>query len=210
MSLLDAIGDRCIEMEQTVYIVAAIFTIVAGIGVVVKAISTIVKNNKKIKGTLAEWTRRGIKVIYVLVSYSNNNETVSLNLYLCGEEKSWLFSDPSETNRSSHILAIKTVHYNPSYNAYNSYSDRGDIMAEWEAQSVRPLSEEPFPTLVQLVGKSKFRFGFYSDNDETIIISDSFKFKAELAECLRKYRIKYITKAPGPINRWKIENRYPT
>lgn len=46
MSLLDAIGNRCIEMGQTVYIVAAIFTIVAGISVVVKAIRIIVKNNK--------------------------------------------------------------------------------------------------------------------------------------------------------------------
>ena len=45
--------------------IAAVFTIVVGImtgiGIIVKAISTVVKNKEKIKGTLAEWTRRGIK-----------------------------------------------------------------------------------------------------------------------------------------------------
>ena len=192
-------------MEQTVYITAAIFTIVAGIGVIVKAIGVIVKNKKKIKSTLAEWTRRGIKVIYVLVSY-NNNETVSLNLYLCGEEKSWLFSDPSEKNRSSHILAIKDVNYNLSYDTYSSQGD----WSEWESQFPRPLSEEPLPTLVQLVGESRFRFRFYGDNDKPVIVSDSFKSKKELAECLRKYRVKYVKKAPKASDRWKIENRYPT
>lgn len=196
-------------MEQTVYIIAAIFTIVAGIGVIVKAVSTIVKNKEQIKNTLVEWTRRGIKVIYVWVSH-DNEETVSLNLYLCGEEKSWLFSDLSKKNRSSHILAIKTVQYNPSYNLYNFYSDRGDIMAEWESQCVRPLSEDLFPVLVQLVGESGFRFGFYKDNSETIIFSDSFKFKTELAECRKKYQIKYVKKASRAIDRWKVKNRYPT
>ena len=185
-------------MTQTLYIIAAIVTIVGGIG-------AIVKNWEWIKNTLAEWTRRGVKVIYIWVSY-DNQETTSLNLYLCGEEKSWLFSDLSEKNRSSHILAIKTVHYNPSY---NSYSDRGDIMAEWESQCVRPLSEEPFPALIQLVGESKFRLGFYSDNDEPIIVPDSFKLKTERAECLKKYRIKYVKKATEAIGRWKIKNRYP-
>ena len=209
MSLLGTIRDRCIEMEQTVYIIAAIFTIVAGIGVVVKAIGAIVKNRKRIKRTLAEWTRRGIKVIYVWVSH-DDEETVSLNLYLCGEEESWLFSDFSCESGDSYILAIKTVQYNPSYNLYNSYSDRGDIMAEWESQCVRPLSEDPFPVLVQLVGESGFRFGFYKDNSETIIFSDSFKFKTELAELRKKYRIKYMKKAPKAIDRWKIKNKYPT
>ena len=142
-------------MEQTVYIVAAIFTIVAGIGVVVKAIGTIVRNKEKIKNTLAKWTRRGIKVIYILVSY-NNKETIFLNLYLCGEEKSWLFSNTSEKDRSSYILAIKDINYNLSY---NTYSSRGD-WSEWESQFSRPLSEEPLPALVQLVDESRFRFKF--------------------------------------------------
>ena len=193
-------------MEQTVYIIAAIFTIVAGIGVVVKAIGAIVKNREKIRSTFAEWTRRGIKVIYVWVS-RDNEETVSLNLYLCGEEKSWLFSDFSCENGNSYILAIKTVHYNLSY---DSYSDRNDSMSEWESQIVRPLSEGPFPVLVQLVDESGFRFEFYRDNDETTTFSDSFKFKAELAELRKKYRIKYLKKASRAISRWKVKNRYPT
>ena len=191
-------------MEQTVYITAAIFTIVVGIGAIVKAIGAIVKNKKKIKSTLAEWTRRGIKVIYVLVSY-NNNETVSLNLYLCGEEKSWLFSDHCHANRNSCILAIKSIHYDLSY---DSYSDRD--WTEWMSQFVNLLAKEPFPYLVQLVGEYKFRFRFNSDNDEPIIVSDSFKLKTELAECLKKYRIKYIKKATEATGRWKIKNRYPT
>ena len=188
--------------------IAAVFTIVVGImtgiGIIVKAISTVVKNKEKIKGTFAEWTRRGIKVIYALVWY-NNKETISLNLYLCGEEKSWLFSDPSEKNRSSYILAIKDVNYNLSYDTYSSQGN----WSEWESQFPRPLSEEPLPTLVQLVGESRFRFGFYSDNDKPIIVFDSFKLKTEMAECLRKYRIKYDKKARKAIDRWKIKNRYP-
>ncbi len=185
-------------MLQVVYILAALFTILSGI-------FGIVKNWNRIRTTLAEWTRRGIKVIYILVS-QNNKGTVFLNLYLCGEEKSWLFSDLCDKNSDSHILAIKELHYDP---LYDSYSDRED-WAEWMSQLVRPLSEEPLPALVQLVGKSRFRFKFHSDNDEPIIFSNSFKFKKELAECLRKYRIKYVKKAANPINRWKIKNRYPT
>lgn len=165
------------------------------------------KNKKKIKNTLEEWTRHGIKVIYVWVSHDSQQEIITLNLYLCGEEKSWLFSDFSHKNRDSYILAIKTVHYGTSY---DSYSDREDIMAKWESQFPYSLSEEKIPAFVQLVGKSNFRFGFNYDNGKTIIFSDSFKFKKELSECLKKYRIKYVKKAAKPIGRWKIENRYPT
>ena len=187
--------------------IAAVFTIVVGImtgiGIIVKAISTVVKNKEKIKGTLAEWTRRGIKVIYVWVSY-DNQETVSLNLYLCGEDKSWLCPDPSDKDRNSHILAIKTIYYGPSY---DSYSDRD--WAEWMSQFVHPLSKEPYPYLVQLVDEYKFRLKFCSNNDEMIIVSNSFKLKTEMAECLKKYRIKYIKKATEATGRWKIKNRYP-
>ena len=190
-------------------IIAALFKIIVDLFKILGGIIGILKNKEQIKNTLAEWTRRGIKVIYVWVSH-DKEETVSLNFWLCGEEKSWLFSDLCKKNGSSHILAIKTVQYNPSYDSYNSYSDRGDIMAEWESQCVHPLSEEPFPVLVQLVGESGFRFGFYKDNSETIIFSDSFKFKAELADLRKKYRIKYLKKAPKAIDRWKIENKYPT
>ena len=54
------------------------------------------KNKEWIKNTLAECTRRGIKVIYVLVGSHNDLGTTSLHLYLCGEETSWLFVLPSE------------------------------------------------------------------------------------------------------------------
>ncbi len=184
-------------MVQVIFILAALFGILTGI-------MTVLKNKEKIKSTLAEWTRHGIKVIYVWVSH--NKETVTLNLYLCGEEKSWLFPDPCPKKRNSQILAIKTISYNPSY---NSFSDREDC-SEWMSQFSHPLSKEPFPALMQLVGKSKFRFGFYSDNDETIIVSDSFKFKTELSECKKKYKIKYVKKASKAIDKWKIKNRYPT
>ena len=192
-------------MTQAIFIIAALFTILGG-GGIIGIIIWIWKNKEQIKNTLAEWTRRGIKVIYVWVSH-DDEETVSLNFYLCGEEKSWLFSDFSCENGNSYILAIKTVHYTP---LYDSYSDRNDSMSEWVSQIVRPLSEGPFPVLVQLVGESGFRFGFYRDNDETITFSDSFKFKAELTELRKKYRIKYLKKAPKAIDRWKIENKYPT
>ena len=183
-------------MTQTIFIIAALVTILSGI-------FWVLKNWEWIKNILAEWTRRGIKIIYVLVSY-NNNETISLNLYLCGEEKSWLFPDHCHTNRNSCILAIKSIHYDPSH---NSYSDRD--WTEWMSQFVRPLSKESFPYLIQLVDEYKFRFSFNSDNNEPIIVSDSFKFKKELAGCLRKYQIKYVKKAPEAIDKWKIENRYP-
>ena len=92
-------------MAQAIFIIAALITILGGI-------FWVLKNWEWIKNTLAKWTRRGIKVIYVLVSH-NNEGTIFLYLYLCGEEKSWLFPDPSEKNRSSHILAIKQVPLQP-------------------------------------------------------------------------------------------------
>ena len=184
-------------MAQVIFIIAALFTILGGI-------FWVLKNWEWIRNTLAKWTCRGIKVIYVLASH-DNQEGTTLYLYLCGEEKSWLFPDHCHTNCNSYILAIKSIHYDPSY---DSYSDRD--WAEWMSQFVHPLSKEPFPYLVQLVGEYKFRFRFNSDNDEPIIVSDSFKIKTELTECLRKYRIKYIRKATKAIDRWKIKNRYPT
>ena len=125
-------------------IIAALFKIIVDLFKILGGIIGILKNKEQIKNTLAEWTRRGIKVIYVWVSH-DDEETVSLNFYLFGEEKSWLFSDFSYENGNSYILAIKTVHYNPSY---DSYSDRNDSMSEWESQIVRPLSAGPFPVLV--------------------------------------------------------------
>ena len=162
-------------MAQAIFIIAALFTICGGI-------FWVMKNWKWIKNTLAEWTRRGIKVIYVWVSH-NNKGTVFLYLYLCGEEKSWLFSGPCHKNCDSYILAIKKVRYGTSY---DTYSDREDIMAEWHSQVVHPLSKEKNPVLVQLIGKSRLRFEFNSDNGEKVIFSDSFKFKKELSEWFKK------------------------
>ena len=77
------------------------------------------------------------------------------------------------------------------------------------SQFVHPLSKEQYPYLVQLVGEYKFRLEFRSNDDKMIIVRDSFKFKKELTECLKKYRIKYIKKASEATGRWKIKNRHP-
>lgn len=187
-------------MVEIILLIAALSTILSFF------LFGLVKNWEWIRTTLTKWTRRGIKVIYVWVSHDEQQEIIILNLFLCGEEKSWIFPIISEKDRSSQILAIKEVHYGSSYDAYSS---REDILAEWESQMVRPFSVEQYPILVKLIGRSSFRFGFNSDNDESIIVSDSFKFKTELAECKKKYRIKYVKKEPKVINRWKIKNRYP-
>ncbi len=188
-------------MEQTIGIIAAFCTIL-GISLL-GGIFSILKNWEWIKNTLAQWTRNGIKVIYVGVSHESP-ETATLLFYLCGEEKSWLFSDLTEKDRSSHILAMKSVYYDPSLSNW-----KDTTWEEWLSQEVRPLPEEPFAVLVQLVGKTTFRFALHSD-DELITVFDSFKFKTEISECKKKYRIKYAKKAAKPINRWKIRNRYPT
>ena len=109
-------------MVQVIFVIAALITILGGI-------FGLIKNWEWIKNTLAEWTRHGIKVIYIWVSNDNQGST-TLNFYLCGEENSRLFSDSSEKNRDSYILAIKEIHYDPSY---DSCSNRGDILAEWES-----------------------------------------------------------------------------
>lgn len=184
-------------MAQAIFIIAALFTILGGI-------FWVLKNWEWIKNLLAEWTRRGIKVIYVWIPH-DSQKTATLDLFLCGEEKSWLFSDHYHANRNSCVLAIKSIHYDLSC---DSYSDRD--WAEWMSQFVHLLSKEPFPYLVQLVGEYRFQIRFSSDNGEPIIVSDSFKLKTELTECLKKYQIKYIKRAPKVIDRWKIRNRYPT
>ncbi len=179
-----------------IIITAALITILGGI-------FWIPKNWEWIKNTLAQWTRHGIKVIYAGVTHESPG-TPDLFFYLCGEEKGWLFSDLTEKDRISHILAVKEIYYDPSLDNW-----KDTTLEEWMSQEVRPLSEEPFAVLVQLVGKSTFRFALHSD-DELITFFDSFKFKTEISECKKKYRIKYAKKAAKPINRWKIRNRYPT
>ena len=183
-------------MTQAIFIIAALVTISGGI-------FWILKNWEWIRNALAKWTRRGIKTIHVLASHDNQKST-TLYFYLCGEEKSWLFPDHCHTDRNSCVLAIKSINYDPSY---GSYSDRDS--AEWMSQFVHSLSKDRYPYLVQLVGEYKFRLEFHSDDDEMIVVCDSFKFKKELAECFKKYRIKYVKKAPEVTGRWKIKNRYP-
>ena len=183
-------------MAQVIFIIAALVTILG-------EIFWVLKNWEWIRNDLAKWTRRGIKTIYVLASHGNEEPT-TVYLYLCGEEKSWLFPDHCHTNPNSCVLAIKSIHYDPSY---DSHSDSD--WAEWMSQFVHPLSKDQYPYLVQLVGEYKFRLEFRSNDDEMVIVRDSFKFKKELAECLRKYRIKYVKKATEATGRWKIKNRYP-
>ena len=188
-------------MGDNILLIAAIVTIVGGSGIIGVTIS-VLKNKELIKSTLADWTRRGRKVIYFQVSH-NKQRDVILHLYLCGEEKSWLFPSYQE-NCKSYVLAMKIIHYDSSDDSY-SYRDR----ARWEEMIVHSLSEKKIPCLLQLISKYKFRFGFYSDNNELRIVSDSFKFKTELKACLKKYRIKYKRKAAEPIDRWEVTNRYP-
>lgn len=189
-------------MVQVIFIIAAISTILGFGGII-----GIIKNWSRVRTILAEWTRRGIKVIYIWISQDNQGST-TLYFYLCGEEKSWLFPSLCDKNRNSHILAIKSIHYHPSYGSYSNRDN--NIKAEWQSQEVRLLSEELFPALVKLVDKASFRFEFYSENNESIIVSDSYKIKAELTECKKKYKIKYTKKSVNSIDRWKIRNRYPT
>ena len=185
---------------QAIIILAALFTIFLGVG-------KVIKNWESIKNTLAKWTRREIKVIYVSISY-NKDGTATLYLYLCGEETSRFFPGSYDKSHDSYTLAMKNIHYDPSNNDYNSNSDRN--WAKWKELYIRPLSGEPFPCLVELIGEYRIRFKFCSDNDEPIIVTDVFNFKNELNECLRKYRIKYNKKATKLTDKWKITDRYPT
>ena len=78
-------------MEINIFRIAAFFGIIGGIIAIFRVIFWVLKNWELIKKKLAEWTRRGIKVIYVVVSHSNELGTATLYLYLCGEETSRFF-----------------------------------------------------------------------------------------------------------------------
>ena len=177
---------------------------VAG-GLIVVGITAIIKNRGRLRRTLSEWTRRGIKVIYIAIP--PDAKTISLWLYLCGEEKSWLFPNTSGKNRRSYFLAMKPIYY-------DSHGYRDEYMAKWEQMDVEPLCDgiKKYPDyLVQLAGESKVLLTFsVTDNDETVIVRDSFKFKDELDECRKKYKVKYRKRETEACNRWKIEPRYPT
>ena len=72
---------------------------------------------------------------------------------------------------------------------------------------VESLSEDEYPRLLQLIGKCGFRFRLSNDNGERITIFDTFKFKTELKECLKKCEIKYDKKALNPQDRWKARDK---
>ena len=162
----------------------------------------ILKNKELIKSTLADWTRRGIKVIYFLVSHGTEGD-VTLHLYLCGEETCRLFPT-YQKNCESYILAMKPIHYDFSHPS-PYYSDR--YWSEWMAMFVHSLSEDEYPCLLQLIGECRFRFRLPNDNGERITVFDSFKFNTELNECLKKCEIKYVKKASNPQDRWKAKDK---
>ena len=165
-----------------------------------------IKSKGSLRRTLSEWTCRGIKVIYIAVP--RDAQTTTLWLYLCGEEKSWLFPNISDKDRNSHFLAMKPIYYDSDGHQDEKY------MAKWEQMDVQPLCDwikEHPGDLVQLSGKSKVQFKLNNeDNDEAVIVHDSFKFKDELDECLKKYKVKYFRGEVEARNIWKIEPRHPT
>ena len=179
------------------------------IGIIATLIGSWIIRTKENKGqlrrALSKWTRRGVKVIYIEVQ--RNADTTSLWLYLCGEEKSWLLRNTSDKDGNSYFLAMKPIYY-------DSHDHRDEYMAKWEQMDVQPLcdwiKENPVH-LVQLSGESKVQFKLNDvDNNEGVIVHDSFKFKDELDECLKKYKVKYHKRETEARNRWKIEPRYPT
>ena len=189
------LGGESVEMEQNLYLIAAVVTIVGGGGII-----GILKNKELIKSTLADWTRHWRKAIYFVASHSERGD-VTLYLYLCGEETCRLFPSTYE-NHESYILAMKQIHYDTSY---PSNSDR--YYSEWTAMFVEPLSEDEYPCVVELIGECRFRFRLPNDNGESITIFDAFKFKTELKECLKKCEIKYNKKASNPQDRWKAKDK---
>ena len=203
---LHVIGGERVEMEQKLFVIAAVVTIVGGGGLIGILIG-ILKNKELIKNFLADWTRRGRKVIYIWV-FHNECGDVILYLFLCGEETS-LFYPSTYENCEPYILAMRQIHYDTSY---RSNSDRDDPIADWTAMGVEPLSEDESPCLFQLIGECGFRFRLpnkigVNEISEAKTVSASFKFKTELKECLRKCEIKYVKKASNPQDRWKAKDK---
>ena len=180
-------------MEQALYVLAAIVTIVSGISVLPKFWRWFKENS-------AEWTRRGRKVIYIWTS-RNKGGDVTVCLYLCGEETSLFYPSTCE-NCEPYILAMRQIRYDISY---RSYSDRD--YSEWMSMFIKPLSQKQIPCVVQLVGEHRFQFWLTNEIGEVRIASDSFKFKTELKECLKKCEIKYDKKASNPQDKWKARDK---
>ena len=187
------VGGESVEMGQVIIIISLIGSLIT-IG------TFMVKNKGGLKNTLTDWTRRGRKVIYIWVLHNECGDVI-LYLFLCGEETS-LFYPSTYENYESYILAMKQIHYDTSYR-FNS--DR--YHSKWTAMDVHSLSEDENPSLLQLIGECGFRFRLPNDNDERITVFDSFKFKTELKECLKKCEIKYNKKASNPQDRWKARDK---
>ena len=196
-----ATGGERVEMEQNLFVAAAVVTIV-GSGGLIGILILILKNKDLIKSTLADWTRRGRKIIYVQVSQGEQGDFF-LHLYLYGGETSWFYPSTYE-NHESYFLAMRQIHYHTSY---RSYSDRDEPIAEWTAMDIKPLSEDEYPCLLQLIDECGFRFSLHNENGETKTEFGSFKFKTELKKCLKKCEIKYVRKASNPQDRWKAEDK---
>ena len=188
-------------MEQNLFVIAAVVTIVGGGGLIGILIG-ILKNKELIKSSLADWTRRWRKVIYIWILHNEGGDII-LYLWLCGEETS-LFYPSTYKNCEPYILAMREIHYDTSY---RSNSDRDDPIADWTAMSVEPLSEDEYPCLLQLIGECGFRFRLHNENGEAKTVSDLFKFNTELKECLKKCEIKYVKKASDPQDRWKSKDK---
>ena len=190
-------------MGQVIIIIGLVVSLIT----IFFGISAFVKNRKGFKDTLADWTRRGRKVIYIW-AFHNDWGNVILYFYLCGEETS-LFYPSTYENCEPYILAMREIHYHTSH---RSNSDRDDPIADWTAMDIHLLSENEHPCLLQLIGECGFRFrlpNVISANEigEVKTVSDSFKFKTELKECLKKCEIKYYKKASDPQDRWKARDK---
>lgn len=101
-------------MGQDIVVIAAVVTIVGGGGIMGILIG-ILKNKELIKSSLADWTRRGRKVIYVHISYGSQGG-VTLYLFLCSEETS-LFYPSTYENHKSYVLAVKQIHYDTAWDS---------------------------------------------------------------------------------------------
>ena len=64
-----------------------VIIIIGLIGSLITIGTFIVRNREGLKDTLADWTRRGRKVIYIWVLHNESGDVI-LYLYLCGEETS--------------------------------------------------------------------------------------------------------------------------
>ena len=186
-------------MVDNIFLMAAIVTILGGGGLIGILIG-ILKNKELIKTTLADWTRRGRRVIYIW-ALPNENTDVTLHLYLCGEETS-LFYPSTYENYEPYILAMRLIHYHTS-----CPSNSNRYHAEWTAMDIQLLSEDEYPCVFQLIGECGFRFRLSNGNGERITHFDAFKFKTEVKECLKKCEIKYVRKASDPQDRWKSKDK---